>query len=87
MEKDSFDYEIEKIIIFIKEQLIRIPSIEINQSTSLMKSGLINSMSSVDLALFLEETYNVNIPDYAINPKNMDSVELIVAYIATLKQN
>lgn len=87
MEENSFDQEIEKIIKFIKEQLIRIPSVEINQSTSLMKSGLINSMSSVDLAVFLEETYNVDIPDYAINPKNMDSVELIVAYIAALKQN
>jgi acyl carrier protein len=56
---------------------------EIDESTPLISSGIVDSFSMVSLKIFLEKKFNVQIPDEVATPQAFDSVNNI---IETLKQ-
>lgn len=60
-------------------ELIRKPSLTIDENTRLVSSGLIDSMSLVDLLLKLEDLTCMRIPAGKVSPKDMDSVALMFA--------
>ncbi|MFI5116242.1 MAG: phosphopantetheine-binding protein [Terriglobales bacterium] len=55
------------------------PRIEIDETTPLVSSGLIDSMALVDLLLKLEELTKMRIPPGKVQPKDMDTVALMFA--------
>ena len=59
--------------------VIRKPGIEIDETTPLVSSGLIDSMALVDLLLKLEELTKMRIPPGKVQPKDMDTVALMFA--------
>ena len=59
--------------------LIRKPSSHIDENTPLVSSGLIDSMSLVDLLLKLEDLTHTRIPPGKVRPKDMDTVRLMFA--------
>jgi acyl carrier protein len=59
--------------------LIRRPEVEIDESTPLLSSGLIDSMALVDLLLKLEDLTQMRIPPGKVQPKDMDTVALMFA--------
>lgn len=60
-------------------KLIRKPGLQIDEKTPLVSSGLIDSMALVDLLLKLEEVTNLRIPASKVQPKDMNTVELMFA--------
>lgn len=60
-------------------QLIRKPNVTIDEKTPLVSSGLIDSMALVDLLLKLEDILNLRIPPGKVQPKDMDTIELMFA--------
>ena len=60
-------------------QLIRKPSVAIDENTPLVSSGLIDSMSLVDLLLKLEDLTHKRIPAGKVQPKDMDTVAKMFA--------
>ena len=60
-------------------QLIRKPGITIAEDTPLVSSGLIDSMSLVDLLLKLEDLTHMRIPPGKVQPKDMDTVAKMFA--------
>jgi acyl carrier protein len=60
-------------------QLIRKPGLAIDENTPLVSSGLIDSMSLVDLLLKLEDLTHMRIPSGKVRPKDMDSVAIMFA--------
>lgn len=48
---------------------------------SLLESDLIDSTGAMEMVLFLEETFNISIEDDEIDPENLDSVNLIAAFV------
>ena len=60
-------------------RLVRTPGLQIDERTPLVSSGLIDSMALVDLLLKLEEVTRMRIPAGKIQPKDMDTVELMFA--------
>ena len=60
-------------------RLIRKPGLSIDERTPLVSSGLIDSMALVDLLLKLEEVTHMRIPAGKVQPKDMDTVELMFA--------
>jgi acyl carrier protein len=42
---------------------------------------VVDSTAVLELTLFLEETFDISIPDEEIVPDNLDSVDRMVAYI------
>jgi acyl carrier protein len=70
--------EAEQMKGFIVE-LIRKPSLNIDENTALVSSGLIDSMALVDLLLKLEDLTHMRIPPGKVQPKDMDTINLMFA--------
>ena len=60
-------------------QLIRKPSLTVDENTPLVSSGLIDSMALVDLLLKLEDLTHKRIPAGKVQPKDMDTVAKMFA--------
>jgi acyl carrier protein len=60
-------------------KLIRKPGLQIDETTPLVSSGLVDSMALVDLLLKLEEVTHLRIPAGKVQPKDMNTVELMFA--------
>jgi acyl carrier protein len=59
--------------------LIRKPGVTIDENTPLVSSGLIDSMSLVDLLLKLEDLTRKRIPAGKVQPKDMDTIAKMFA--------
>lgn len=60
-------------------KLIRKPSLTLDENTPLVSSGLIDSMSLVDLLLKLEDLTSLRIPPGKVRAKDMDTIALMFA--------
>jgi acyl carrier protein len=60
-------------------QLIRKPKVNIDESTPLVSSGLIDSMALADLLLKLEDLTHMRIPAGKVQPKDLDTVARMFA--------
>jgi acyl carrier protein len=60
-------------------QLIRKPGVHLDESTPLVSSGLIDSMSLIDLLLKLEDLTHMRIPAGKVQPKDLDTVAKMFA--------
>lgn len=57
----------------------------INNEDSLLKKGIIDSTGMLEIIYFLEDEYGISVKDYEMIPENLDSVNKIVAYVASKK--
>lgn len=60
-------------------KLIRKPGLQLDETTPLVTSGLIDSMALVDLLLKLEDVTGKRIPAGKVQPKDMNTVALMLA--------
>ena len=60
-------------------QLIRKPGIALDENTPLVSSGLIDSMSLIDLLVKLEDLTRMRIPAGKVQPKDLDTVAKMFA--------
>lgn len=60
-------------------KLVRKSGLQIDETTPLVSSGLVDSMALVDLLLKLEEVTNLRIPAGKVQPKDMNTVALMFA--------
>jgi acyl carrier protein len=65
---------IEKIKIYLQEDILQLPNREIEPDEALISSGLIDSFSLVDVALFVEDTFDVRIDDTELNADTFDTL-------------
>lgn len=66
---------------FIVKTILKQPKRVIQPGDALISSGLIDSFSLVDLALFVEDTFGVRIADTELNASTFDSIEQLVNLI------
>jgi len=67
--------EQQKMIEYIVRNVIRKPGTEISETTPLVSSGLIDSLSLVDILFELETITQKRIPAGKVQAKDMDTVE------------
>jgi len=70
---------------FIAEKILKQPNKEIKPDEALISSGLIDSFSLMDLALFVEDTFGVKIEDTELNADTFDSLNQLVDLIESRK--
>jgi acyl carrier protein len=70
----------------IKEYLDDDEDEEITYDTELISGGIVDSFSMVSLKRFLENKYEIQIPDADASPEAFDSVDKIAALVARFKQ-
>lgn len=61
--------------------LVGFPGSEIDDETSFLDSGLIDSMRILELVEFLEGRFGVTITDSELIPENLDSIRRICRYL------
>ena len=66
---------------FITTKILKQPKRVIQLDEPLISSGLIDSFSLVDLALFVEDTFGVIIDDTELNAQSFDTLNQLVALI------
>ena len=73
---------VRQIIDYIVREIIRRPSVKIDEDMPLVSSGLIDSLALVDILLKLEEVTKMRIPAGKVQAKDMDTVRLMFSTVA-----
>jgi acyl carrier protein len=66
---------------YICSHILKQPTRSLELDEPLISSGLIDSLSLVDLALFIEEEFNVRIEDSELNRETFDNLKQLVSLI------
>jgi acyl carrier protein len=66
---------------YISSTILKQPGKKIALEEPLISSGLIDSFSLVDLALFVEDNFNVHLDDTELNAQTFNSMNQLVALI------
>ena len=70
---------------FVAEKILKQPNKVISADEALISSGLIDSFSLMDLALFIEDTFGVRIEDTELNADTFDNLNQLAALISSRK--
>ena len=70
---------------YIVTKILKQPNRRISPDEPLISSGLIDSFSLMDLALFVEDTYGVRIEDTELNADTFDSLNQLASLIESRK--
>jgi acyl carrier protein len=54
---------------------------ELSDRTSLLERNILDSTGVLELASFLEETFQIEVADHELVPANLDTLEGIAAYV------
>jgi acyl carrier protein len=77
---------IQGLEIYIQQQILQQPNRQIDPDENLLSSGLIDSFSLMDLALFIEDRYGVVIDDTELNAETFDTLNELADLIATRRE-
>jgi len=72
---------IEQLSVFIASEILKQPNRTIQPDEALISSGLIDSFSLMDLALFVEDTFGVRIEDTELNADTFDTLNSLADLI------
>ena len=72
---------IAQLTAFVRTSILKQPSRVIESSEPLISSGLIDSFSLMDLALFVEDTFGVRIEDTELNAGTFDNLNQLASLI------
>lgn len=76
----------EELIDYIMMEFVEDPDEEIDESTPLISSGLIDSLSIVSLVAFIDKKFGVKIPDEKGTVENFETVTKIIDIINEFKK-
>jgi acyl carrier protein len=65
----------------LAENMLFTEQFELDDEASFLEEGVVDSTGVMDLVLFAEETFKIEIKDDDITPDNFDSVNKLAAYI------
>ncbi|HCS39456.1 MAG TPA: hypothetical protein DIW44_07725 [Anaerolineaceae bacterium] len=77
------DEIIQKTGAYIASTILKQPNRVIKTDQPLISSGLIDSFSLVDLALFVEDTFNIHLDDSELNKDVFDTLDQLADLIAS----
>ena len=69
----------QQLIDYITKEVIRRPGVTVREDTPLVSSGLIDSLALVNILLKVEDVTHTRIPAGKVQPKDMDTVNLMLA--------
>jgi acyl carrier protein len=66
---------------FVVENFLFGDSSTLNDDTSFLEDGVIDSTGILELVFFLEETYGIKVEDDELLPENLDTLRNIEAFL------
>jgi acyl carrier protein len=79
------DAEVSVLSEFVSSKILKNASKQVAPDAPLISSGLIDSFSLVDLALFVEDTFGVRIEDTELNAQTFDTLDQLANLIRARK--
>lgn len=76
---------ITQLAVFIATDILKQPDRSLDPEEPLISSGLIDSFSLMDVALFVEDNYGVRIEDTELNADTFDNLTQLAALIESRK--
>ncbi|MBI5294875.1 MAG: acyl carrier protein [Chloroflexi bacterium] len=76
---------ISKLEQFIAAKILKQPNRKIGADEALISSGLVDSFSLMDIALFVEDSFGVRIEDTELNAQTFDTLNQLAALIESRK--
>lgn len=76
---------IQQLSAFIRTSILKQPNRVIGPGEPLLSSGVIDSFSLMDLALFVEDTFGVRIEDTELNAETFDNLTQLASLIESRK--
>ena len=70
------------LLDYVKNELTRGTATDISGDDDLMGSGLIDSLGILQLIAFIEEQFNITVPDEDVVYENFSSVKAMTDYLA-----
>lgn len=68
---------------FIAENFLFNPDgFDLSEDASFLDEGVVDSTGTLELVMFVEETFGISVGDHEIEPENFDSVNKLAAYVA-----
>lgn len=80
-------YNKEKIKQFITENFLFGNANGLNDETSFLEEGIIDSTGVLELITFLEEEFSIKIEDDELIPENLDSIANVTAFLSKKTNN
>ncbi len=71
----------QKLIAYITDQLIRDSKYPLGEDKGIITGGLIDSFALAELAVFVEKTFGVYIPDPDLTVEKMNTLKQIIARV------
>ena len=72
----------ERILIdYLEKEILRRPASGISEDTDLLSTGILNSLSLLQLVSFIERRFNCEIPAEEVVYENLHSVSAMVDYL------
>jgi len=53
----------------------------LKNDASLLEEGIMDSTGVLDLVMFIEETFGIQVKDEELTPENLDSVDRLVTFV------
>lgn len=72
----------QQLIEYIQKEILRKKTVAIDAETPLVSSGLVDSLALVDILAKVEQVTRMRIPAGKVQPKDMDTVSLMLATAA-----
>lgn len=72
----------QQLIEYIQKEILRKKAVAIDADTPLVSSGLVDSLALVDILAKVEQVTRMRIPAGKVQPKDMDTVSLMLATAA-----
>lgn len=70
-----------KIRTFIVENFLFGNADGLEDDTSFLEEGIIDSTGVLELVTFLEEAFNIKVDDEELTPENLDSINHVTAFL------
>ena len=77
----------EKVRGFVVENFLFGQAGDLQDTTSFLDNGILDSTGVLELVAFLEETFSVKIDAEETLPDNLDSIDLICAFLTTKRKS
>lgn len=71
----------EQIRLFLAKNFLLDDTLKLGDDDSLLDEGVIDSTGVLELVMFIESTFPIEVDDGEIVPENFDSVNRIAAYV------
>ncbi len=71
----------EKLHVFIVKELIRDEEYDLSDSEGIVSGGLMDSFSLAEFGVFVEQEFDVYIPDSDLTVEKMDTLDQMVARV------